>query len=138
MADAGQTVLEMLQAVEDRDAERLQALYHPDICIHWPPGLPYSGDHRGSDVRRMTTLFAGIWDPLQPDRETRRLDPEVAAVSGGTVIVDYMWKGQRPDGTTFRTSTLGRYEVRAGRVIEARMFIFDLKGLIAFIGDPPP
>ena len=35
-------VLDVLDAVEKRDAARLARLYHPDIEFHWPPAVSYT------------------------------------------------------------------------------------------------
>lgn len=135
MPGSGQVVMNALSALEARDLERLHALYHPDVCFHWPPGLPYAGTHCGREVMAMTQLFSEIWSPLQPDAETRRLDPRILAVDGDEVIAEYTWRGRGANGSTFSTRTLARYEVRDGRLVDARMFHFDLLGLVSFIED---
>jgi hypothetical protein len=70
-------------AVERRDERPLVELYHPEVEFHWPPALPYGGSFRGA-----TALQAGdrtgvdqVWDPLQPTRHERRMDPRAAAAT---------------------------------------------------------
>ena len=132
---ANETVaLATIKAVEERDLETLHALYHPDVTFHWQPGLPYSGDFSGPGMAEMTAIFSGVWGPLQPDEETRRMHPRVVASNGELVVIEYTWRARRPDGATFETETVAKYRITDGRLIEARMFYYDLAGLIEFIG----
>lgn len=126
--------LATIRAVETRDLETLHTLYHPDVTFHWQPGLPYSGDFSGAGMAEMTAIFSGLWGPLQPDDATRRMDPRVVASNDDLVVIEYMWRARRPDGTRFETETLAKYRIADGRLIEARMFYYDLTGLIEFIG----
>lgn len=133
MTDNEEIALTTIRCVEQRNLERLHELYHPDVAFHWQPGLPYSGDFSGSKMAAMTETFAEVWGPLQPDDATRRMDPRVVASHGDLVIVEYTWRARRPDGATFETETLAKYRFKDSRLIDARMFYFDLEGLIAFI-----
>jgi ketosteroid isomerase-like protein len=82
----------------------------------------------------MNEAFAQIWFPLQPDAETRRMDPRVLATGNdGRVIVNYLWRGLHPRGRRFETETLADYQVRDGRLARAQMFYFDLAGMITFL-----
>jgi ketosteroid isomerase-like protein len=127
-------VTQVLEAVEQRQADRLQALYHPQIEFHWPPGLPYSGRFVGTEVGPMQQRFAELWFPLQPDAETRRLDFQVIATGDdGRVIVRYLWKALDSQGRRFETATLAEYQVREGLFARAQMYFYDLPGLIAFL-----
>src|SRR5215204_2641900 len=90
-----QVVADALNAVEQRDHERLMSLYHPEIEFRWPPALPYGGTFRGREVIEMSRRFAAIWDPLQPTEEDRRLDPKVIATGvDGRVVVNYRLRGR--------------------------------------------
>ena len=94
-----QTQAGLLAAIEHRDREVLQKLYHPEIEFHWPPGLPYSGVFKGVAIAKMQECFASIWLPLQPTEERRRMDPRVLATDPqGRVIINYIWKGLSSDG----------------------------------------
>jgi ketosteroid isomerase-like protein len=129
-----QVVTQVLRAIEDRRLERLGKLYHPEIEFHWQPGLPYGGSFSGPEVATMSEAFAQTWFPLQPDAETRRMDPRVLATGkDGRVIVNYLWRGLDPRGRRFETETLADYQVRDGRLARAQMFYFDLEGMITFL-----
>jgi ketosteroid isomerase-like protein len=133
------TVLAAIRAVENRDYTTLAALYDPNVEFHWPPSLPYSGDHKGPAVEEMSQRFAQTWVPLQPDEETRRMEPRVVATGDdGQVVVAYRWKGKSPDGRRFETDTLAEYHVRNGRLIRARMFYDDLTGMVEFLQHAQP
>ncbi|MPZ58767.1 MAG: hypothetical protein GEU91_20200 [Rhizobiales bacterium] len=131
-------VLDVLDAVEARDVERLGALYHPEIEFNWPPSLPYGGTHRGADVSTMSYRFAGVWAPLQPTEAERRMDPIVVAASGDDVIVRYTWKGRDSAGRSIAADTLAHYEVRDGKLARARMYHYDLTGLLDFLSAAKP
>ena len=129
-----EVVTQTLRAVEQRQAAQLMALYHPQIEFRWPPGLPYSGTFKGTEVQEMARRFTEVWGPLQPTEETRRMDFEVIAEGEkGQVVVSYQWKGLDAQGRRFVTPTLAQYEVRDGLFARAQMFYFDLQGLIAFL-----
>jgi ketosteroid isomerase-like protein len=133
---AANIVLEALRAVEERHGDRLAQLYHPEIEFRWPPGLPYSGEFKGSGVAEMTERFTATWLPLQPTDETRRMNPRVvAAGDNGAVVVNYIWKGLDANGRRFETEVLADYQVRDGRLARAQMFYYDLPGVIAFLRD---
>jgi ketosteroid isomerase-like protein len=127
--------LAAVKAVEDRDLDTLDQLYHPDVRFEWPPGLPYSGRFQGASVDEMTQRFAAVWEPLQPTDDEKRMDATVVASSGNTVVVEYTWRSVDQRGHRFETSTLARYEVRDGRFAGARMYYSDHAGLLAFLRD---
>jgi ketosteroid isomerase-like protein len=126
-------VLDVLDAVERRDAPRLAELYHPDIEFHWPPSLPYSGVHRGAAVSGMSLRFAQVWLPLQPTENERRMDPLVVAAQGSEVVVRYSWKGRDAAGTVFETPTMAHYQVQDQKLVRAQMYHYDLVGLANFV-----
>lgn len=126
-------VLATIKAVEERDFEALEHLYHPQIEFNWPPGLPYSGRFNAAEVPDMTMRFAAVWEPLQPTDVEKRMDPIVVASAGDTVVVEYIWRAVDTTGRRFETSTLARYEVRDERLARARMYYFDLPGMLAFL-----
>ena len=127
------TALATIKAVEARDLEALARLYDPDVEFEWPPGLPYSGVHRGPDVVTMTTRFRAVWQPLQPTAAEARMDPVVVAATADTVVVEYTWRAVDESGNRFQTSTLAHYEVRHGRLARARMYYADHAGLLEFL-----
>ncbi len=135
MTDNQEIALRAIRCVEQRDLEGLREIYHPDVTFHWQPGLPYSGDFSGPGIASMSETFARIWTPLQPDDATRRMDARVLAAKDDLVIVEYTWRARRPDGAIFETETVAEYRIKDGRLFDARMFYFDLCGLIGFIDD---
>src|SRR6266496_1229810 len=83
VTDAVDIVLLAFRAVERRDLEALEALYHPEVEFHWPPSLSYGGSARGREVfhpKRRT--WGETWNPLQPTERERKMDPRVVAASG--------------------------------------------------------
>jgi ketosteroid isomerase-like protein len=127
-------VVDVLRAVERRDLDRLVALYHPEIEFFWPPGLPYSGTFRGANVMQMSARYEATWGPLQPDAQARSLGFRIVAKGDdGTVVVEYSIKGVDSKGHGFSTPTMAEYQVREGRFASARMFYYDLPGMIAFL-----
>lgn len=131
--DNADVVLRALRAVEERRMDDLHSLYHPEIEFHWQPGLPYEGDHSGPGVTAMSETFGATWTPLQPDREIRRMDPKIIAAQEQHVVASYMWRGLDRHGNSFQTETLAHYQVQDGKLRDARMFYYDLAGLIAFL-----
>lgn len=126
-------VLGALGALEERRMDDLHALYHPEIEFHWQPGLPYEGDHSGAGVAAMSETFGATWIPLQPDMETRRMDPKIVAAQDEHIVASYMWRGVDRHGNKFQTETLAHYKVQDGKLRDARMYYYDLAGLIAFL-----
>ena len=133
MTTNAQAVMEMLNAIERRDQQTILSRFHPEIAFHWPPGLPYGGDHTGADVQKMMLLFGQVWEPLRHDEESRRMDSSIVAADVRVVVASYDWGGRKPDGSEFHTRTMGRYEVEEGLVRDAHMFHYDLVSLIRFI-----
>jgi ketosteroid isomerase-like protein len=128
-----QVVRAVLRAVEARDRARLAELYHPDIEFSWPPGMPYSGRHRGAEVVAMGEAFAALWDPLQPTEAERHFDERIVASSESEVVVQYRWKAVDEQGRRFETDTLAHYRVVDGKFAGAAMFHFDHAGLLDFV-----
>jgi len=135
MTKSEEIVLATIKAVEERDFSALEQLYHPEIEFFWPPGLPYSGRFKASEVPDMTMRLAAVWEALQPTDAEKRMDPVVVASSGDTVVVEYTWRAVDAAGRRFETSTLARYDVRDGRLARAQMYYFDLFGMMAFLTD---
>lgn len=133
MPENGRLVLDVITALEERRLDDLRTKYHPQISFHWPPGFSYSGDHRGADVAAMSERFAEVWAPLQPDDDTRRMDARVVAEDGDVVVVDYTWRARDKNGNTLETPVLAKYEVRDGKLADARMFYYDLPRVLAFV-----
>jgi ketosteroid isomerase-like protein len=131
-------VLDVLNAVETRDMERLATLYHPEIEFNWPPSLPYGGTHRGAGVVAMSNKFRDTWAHLQRSEAERRMDPVVISSSGEDVVVRYTWRGRDSVGRSIAADTLAHYQVRDGKLARAKMYHFDLTGLLDFLSMAKP
>ena len=119
-------VLEMFEAVEHRDVERLFEIYDPQVQFEWPPSTPrYGGVFRGEEVPAMHVALAEAWDPVQPDDDVREMKPRLVASGGGEVVVEYTQAGVSPSGHRLETSVIGIYTVADGHVTKLRMFYFD-------------
>jgi ketosteroid isomerase-like protein len=138
---AGRDNVELMRAiftaVERRDARRFNELVHPDFEIHWPSSLPYGGSYRDLEVdaRQGRPTWAETWDPLQPTAAERRMDPRIVAADddSGEVVVLWWQRGRSPSGARFDCPVLGLYQVRDGRLAQARMFYFDTVALASFL-----
>lgn len=139
MDDKARVVLDVLQAVQDRDAETLNRLYHEELEFHEPLSLPYGGELKGKTVLQEQLdsdpqrSWLGTWGPLQPTEAERRFDPTVVAVDGESVVVKYWMRGVGPDGERFESEVLGLYEVRDGKFARAQMFHFDTAAMVEFL-----
>jgi len=138
MTSNADVVLAVIKAVEDRDAETLNRLYHDELEFHEAPSLPYGGRLKGKNVLRdqlesdPEKTWLGTWGPLQPTEAERRMDPRVVAVGDNEVVVTYRNRGVSPDGDRFESEVLALYEVRDGKFARAQMFHFDTAALIDF------
>ena len=97
-------VMAAFAAVERRDERCLAELYHPEVEFHWPPSLPYGGSFHGAAALQAgdRTGFDQVWDPLQPTRHERRMDPRVVAATDQEVVV--LWHRPRRPVSAGRTS----------------------------------
>ena len=139
MKDNVDVVLRTFRAVEERDAEALLSLYHPDVEFHDAPSLPYGGRVRGRQALRELIAAApertwiGTWGPLQPTDAERRMDPRPIASNETEVVVLYRQRAIDPAGEQLDAPVLGLYEVRDGRFARAQMFHFDTAALVDYL-----
>jgi ketosteroid isomerase-like protein len=131
-------VMAAFAAVERRDERCLAELYHPEVEFHWPPSLPYGGSFRGAAALQAgdRTGFDQVWDPLQPTRQERRMDPRVVAATDQEVVVLWHQRGLRPTGQRLDMEVLGLYGVRDGKFARAQMFYFDTTAVLRFLQQP--
>lgn len=141
MDSKAQVVLDVIQAVQDRDAEALDRLYHDELEFVDAPSLPYGGTVKGTkadvmqeQLENAEKTWLGTWGPLQPNEADRRMDPRVLAVNGDEVVVQYRQRAVSPDGERVESEVLGLYEVRDGKFARAQMFHFDTAALNEFFG----
>jgi ketosteroid isomerase-like protein len=139
MNSAAEVVLGVFSAIEERDRDKLLALYHDDVELYEAPSLPYGGSMRGkaafADVLATASeqTWLGTWGALQPTPAERRMDPMVVATSDEEVTVIYTQRALSPSGERFESPVLGLYEVRDGKVARAQMFHFDTAAILAFL-----
>jgi uncharacterized protein len=135
-----EVMLEIFNAIEHRDQERVSALMHPDVDLRWPPSLPYGGTSRGKQVARAT--WQGTWDPLQPNGVERRMNPRVVAARKDEVVILWRQRGVSAAGDQIDTPVLALYQLRDGKLARAQMFYFDTVEVLSFLtkasnSDPP-
>jgi hypothetical protein len=115
-ASAG-IVMAAFAAVGRCEERRLAELYHPEVEFRWPPALPYGGSYHGAVALQAgdRTGFDQIWDPLQPTRHKRLMDPRVVAGTDQEVVV--LWHQPRRPVSAGRTRSrqLGRIASSARR-----------------------
>lgn len=132
-------VLGVFRAVEERDREKLFALYHDDVELHDARSLPYGGSVRGKAAMREQletapeTTWLGTWGPVQPTEDERRMDPRVVAAEGEEVTVVYTQRALSPSAERFESPVMGLYEVRDGKFARAKMFHYDTAAILAFL-----
>jgi ketosteroid isomerase-like protein len=129
-------VLDMIRAVEQRDAERILEIYAPDVEFVWPPSLPgYGGTYRGEEVDAMNTAFTDAWDPLQPTDDARLIRPRIIASNGDEVVVHYHQRGVDPTGRECDSEVLALYRVEEDKVTRLQMFYFEPEKIAAFLNE---
>jgi ketosteroid isomerase-like protein len=147
MDSPAEVVLGVFSAIEERDQEKLFALYHDDVEFYEARSLPYGGTMRGKAamleqlVTAPETTWLGTWGPLQPTEAERRMDPRVVASSGEEVVIVYTQRAISGSGERFEAPVTGLYEVRDGKFARAQMFHYDTAAVLAFLeraGQPGP
>ena len=128
-----QLMREIFDAIERRNAERLEQLWHPDVEFHWPPSLPYGGISRRPKDERQS--WSQTWLPLQPTEVERRMDARIVAATEDEVVVLWQQRGVSPAGARFDGPVLALYRVREGKLARAQMFYFDTTAAAAFLAD---
>lgn len=112
---------EIFAAIERRDAQRFQALCHPDVEFRWPPSLPQD--------------WVGAWTPLQPTEAERRMDPRVVAADGEEVVVLWHQRAVGAGGARFDGEVLALYRIREGKLARSQMYFFDPEAAARFLAD---
>lgn len=139
MESSADVVLSAFRAIEERDRDRLFAVFHDEVELHDAPSLPYGGSSRGKEAIRdqlETTperTWLGTWGPLQPTDAERRMDPRVVADDGDEVTVEYTQRALSPTGERFESPVLAIYRVRDGKFARAQMFHYDTAAILAFL-----
>jgi uncharacterized protein len=137
--DNAELILDLIKAVEERDAERLFANYHDDVEFHDPSSLPYGGSFCGKAEivarfeRDPEDTWLGTWGPLQPTDSERRMDARIVAVSDDEVVALYHQRAVGSDGERFDKPCVGLYRVRDGKLARAQMFHYDTAAISDFL-----
>jgi ketosteroid isomerase-like protein len=132
-------ILDMFKAIETRDLDRILEIYHDDVEFFWPPSLPiYGGTYQGRAVLDNNLAFAALWDPLQPTKAERRLDPRIIASNESDVVVLYHQRGVDAAGRACDSEVLGLYTVDGGKVRRLQMFYFDPQQVSEFLNAQAP
>jgi ketosteroid isomerase-like protein len=131
-------VLDVIRAVEERDADALFELYHDDVELHDAPSLPYRHACGKAAMREQLesapeTTWLATWGPLQPTEAERCMNPRVVATAGDEVTVRYTTRALGPDGERFESPVLALYEVRDGKLARGQMFHYDTAAILAFL-----
>jgi ketosteroid isomerase-like protein len=125
-------ILTIFRAVEERDLQRLFALYHPDVEFYEAPSLPYGGAYRGLEsVFEHARLWQETWDPLQPG--DRRMEPRVVAADGDEVVVLWRQKAINAVGEELDSPVLALYRIRENKLARAQMFHYDTGHVVRFL-----
>jgi len=126
-----ETILRIFRVIEAREDAKMPELFQPDFEIHWPLSLPYGGTFRGLAPR--PNGWNATWDPLQPTKAERRMDPRVIAAHAEDVVVLWHQRGLSPKGARFDGEVLGMYRFRDGKLARAQMFYFDTAAVAKFL-----
>ena len=122
----------LFRAAEERDLEGVLDAFDPEIVIHEADSLPYGGVHCGPNgARRHAYGFWRTWRFLQSSRE-RELDATFLD-GGDRVVALFRHRAHSADGEKIDLPMVGVYEVRGGKVAEARMFHFDTAEILEFL-----
>lgn len=123
----------LFKAVEQRNGEGVARAYDEAIIIHEAPSLPYGGDYQGlRGAFGHATGYRSAWDPLQGDAE-RELDAEIIA-DPDRVVVLWEQKGRNPvSGEIFAMPVASVYRMKDGRIVDSRMYHFDVAASRAFL-----
>jgi uncharacterized protein len=139
MGSDADVALGVIQAVEERDGERLLELFHEDVQLHEATSLPYGGVTDGKPSvleqieRAPEATWLGTWDPVQPTEAERSMDARVLSENDGEVVVLYQQRALGPNGERFDSPVIGLYEVRDGKLARAQMFHYDTAAINAFL-----
>ena len=124
-------VLQVFNAIEQRDLPRVFESCCSDVEFYWPASLPYGGMSRGFGGDRPT--WSETWAPLQPTETERKMDPRVVAASEEEVVVRWQQRGVGPTGERFDAPVLGLYRMRDRKLGRAEMFYFDAAAVNTFL-----
>lgn len=133
-ADVVDVISKAFRSIEERDDQLFAAIAHPELELHWPPGLPYGGTFRARDVLAGEVQTWGMsWGPVQPTERERKMDARLVAATDDEAVVLWHQRGVDAAGQRFDGEVLGLYQVRDGKLVRAQMFYFDPAAAIDFL-----
>ena len=125
-------ILDLFSAIEERDMERILAIYHPEVEFHWPAALPYGGSSTGLGEPGAPT-WQGCWLPVQPTAAERSMDCRIIASRGDEVVAVYHQRGRDLSGNVVDDEVMGLYKLEGGKLRRAQMFDFNLDAVVSFL-----
>jgi hypothetical protein len=131
-ADAARRLFE---AVENRNPQGVVAIYHERIVINEAPSLPYGGEYHGHEgALRHAQGYRAAWDRFQPSN-ARGLEPHFVA-QDNYVAVQWRHKAENHEtGERIDLPAAGFYRFVDRRVVDSRMFHFDIAALLKFLNN---
>ena len=113
---------------EARDSAQLASAFHPDVVVHEPRSLPYSGDWKGLDgVGALFGRMREIWS----DMKVENLE---AVRAGDTVFMTCtLHLTSRTRGTTITQPFAEVLRFRDERLIDGTPFYYDTEEIAAAI-----
>jgi ketosteroid isomerase-like protein len=126
-------LLDLFDAIESRNLQRVLQIYDADVEFYWPPALPYGGATTGWQTDPGKPTWQSIWLPLQPEPADRRMDARVIASRDDEVAVLYHQRGRDSNGNILDCEVIGLYTVIAGKLRRAQMFYFDEQAAVRFL-----
>ena len=133
-----QAARRLFEAVEHRSREGVVAIYDQNIVINEAPSLPYGGEFLGHEgALRHGQGFRAAWDRFQPSK-TRGLEPRFIA-QGDHVAVLWRHRAENHEtGERLDLPAAGFYRFVDGKVLDSRMFHFDIAALLRFLNGKAP
>jgi ketosteroid isomerase-like protein len=133
-----QAARRLFEAVEHRSREDVVAIYDQNIVINEAPSLPYGGEFLGHEgALRHGQGFRAAWDRYQPSK-TRGLEPRFIA-QGDHVAVLWRHRAENHEtGERLDLPAAGFYRFVDGKVVDSRMFHFDIAALLRFLNGKEP
>ena len=133
-----QAARRLFEAVEHRSREGVVAIYDQNVVINEAPSLPYGGEFLGHEgALRHGQGFRAAWDRYQPSK-TRGLEPRFIA-QGDHVAVLWRHRAENHEtGERLDLPAAGFYRFLDGKVVDSRMFHFDIAALLRFLNGKAP
>ncbi len=134
-----EAVKRLFGAVRRRDEAALLDSYHPEVCIHEAPSLPYGGDFHGqTGAVQHVRAFYRTWEGLKPRaliEETRQAMLVLEAAPNHVVVLGAQRARAPLTGRTLDIPEAFLFRMSDNRVIESWMFNQDTVAVLEFLKD---